>query len=384
MQNTESKKIHNNQIYTLAKKSLPLTKPKKERALSQLGKIIGEAFEKNQDSVIDEATNLAYKNSEVDVFNIISEEIQISVECMVFESKNHSFYSNIMLLPVLFKSQKNTEIILPSIKEMEILMKQSLVEDNIYSNANFINFAAYRFDQKTAENLSLKEWWSTHRDIAHKFLDGMQEDIESKNERTKIVNKDGFLMVYYVLHLHYDMESEDAPNLNFLDNRQFWTSVYQKFNQPNILQVIAIPPDGIFESLTGGKVFLEYEQFSLFMSIFANSREVEILVSPVETIDDPSQYCVFITNADDRTLVSFYAYDLYGGMDEIKNMFEIICKYSHKHSIPFYKSTDCVMVEQLNEYASSNISIDLNKVFKHSEYVDVMGAFVNLSNNSLH
>lgn len=374
MQNTEAKKTNQNKIYELAKKSLTLKNEKKDKILSKIGELIDDAFEKNNVEFIDEATNIAYKNSELEIFNVISDEIQISVECMLFEQNEHIYDSNIMLLPVMFKTLKNAEVTLPSIEELEKRMKSALVNSGKYPNADFINLAIYRFDQETAENLSIKEWWDSHKDIVEHFGQEEDEDSSNKTEHTQVTVEDGFLLTYYILHLHQDIENEEIPDLSVLDDKDFWKTIFKPLHQTAQLWIEALPPSGIFESITNGKILLENERLQSFLSDYVKP-ELELLLIPVEDTEDPSQYAVIMVDSEDRTLYSFYVYDIH---TDTREMFEIINEKALQVGIPVFKANKPITVDELNGFSKSEYSVDFNKVFKDADYLNLEDSFMGL------
>lgn len=375
MQKTESKKSSSNKIYELAKKSLHLKQEKKEKVLDQIGNLIDDAFEKGTVEFIDDAINIAYKNAEIEVFNIISDEVQISVECMFFKYKEKIYDSNIMLLPIMFKTNKNAEVTLPSIQAMEKIIKKALVNKRIYPNADFINLAVYRFDQETAENITMKNWWDSHKNIVEHFNQNEVESESQKNHESKVVIENGLLLSYYVIHLHHDIdEQENIPNISLMEDKEFWKNIFKPLHKTAQMWIEALPPASIFDAITDGKIFLENERLKNFLYDFI-TPEVEILLSPVEETDEPSQYAIIVVNQEDRTLISFYVYDIY---QDTKDLFELVNDYSLQKVAPLFKYNDNITVEELNEYTQSKGIVDLNKKFKNSEYINTTDTFIGI------
>lgn len=120
---------------------------------------INQSLKTGNDSVLAEALQLAESENKVAIFNHINGMINLSVTTLSHPDND----SHLFVFPIILQSQV-TNLVLPSIKEMEQVLRKNFETQNFTDlPLHNINFAPVILGKKAVLNMNMVEWHKIHR-----------------------------------------------------------------------------------------------------------------------------------------------------------------------------------------------------------------------------
>lgn len=130
-----------------------------KRLYDSISEQINESLKTGNDTVLAQALQLAEAENKVAIFNQINGMINLSVTTLSYPEND----SHLFVFPIILQSQV-TNLVLPSIKEMENVLRHNFEEQEFTTlPIHNINFAPVILGKKAVLNMNMVEWHKIHR-----------------------------------------------------------------------------------------------------------------------------------------------------------------------------------------------------------------------------
>jgi hypothetical protein len=187
-----------------------------KRLYNEIFQEINDSLKTGNDSVLTQALQFAEFENKVDIFNHINNMINFSVTSLSHQEND----SHLFVFPIILQT-KITNLILPSIKEMEQVFRKNLEEQNFtkFSVEN-INFAPVILGKKTVLNMNMVEWHKIHRVTQATLSNRNSRAIYEKPFSIQIDKSNTNLHLFFLTFIVITPKGEVPEFLNHLNINQ--------------------------------------------------------------------------------------------------------------------------------------------------------------------
>lgn len=365
------KEKQENQIYTLSKKiSLVKDEAQREKLLVKLNTILSKHFESEQTVLIEEALTKAIQDEDVDTVNLLMDEIHLEIEMLSFEDEGKEYDSVMQLMPVTLVTH-GSAVQLPSIDDFEAIIAQSLVNKKIIDKPEQFHLGTIFLSQEDVDTFTLQDWWNTHRDIIEEpDSKHYEENKKIRAGRIRVPIEKSVSMFYFVPVITYEDEQYDVMERIYDSHLEvnFWRTISEGLSSEECSLTI-FPPMGVAESMENSKYIMQDIEFSMFFDQFSSENEIEIGYIKVSDNED---YAVLFFDGEDNMLHQFYRYEIDGDSSDFVSMLVEKCLNAGKS---LYSFEDKVDMETLTNWSETEDAIDLDKIMKNSNLIDLEESF---------
>ncbi len=367
------KEVLKNNIYKLALDALEAKDQEKhEKLLNKLSLAIAKEFENSNTEIIEGAITQALDEQNSKITNLILDEANLEIELLSYEDDNNQEYDSVMqLMPFNVLSRKKS-ITIPPIEQVEKFIAQALLEQGIINRVEQFHLGTIFLSQEDVDSFSLQDWWNTHRDIIQEPENEHYEKNKQIRSNPIRVKLDKVISMFYFVPVITYKENEEVVMEKIYDSHmdvEFWQEIGHSFSSEDV-SITLFPPMGISESMENTKYIMQDVEFNLFFEEFSSEKEIEL--GYVSINDAPDDYVVLFFDGEDHSLHQFYRYETNGDSADFISMLVEKCINAGKNLYSFEKKVD---MDTLNEWSEQEESVDLSKLMKESNQIDLAESF---------
>jgi len=370
--------VQENKIYKIAKEiSISESDELNNKLIISLSEHISEHFEKNDSQYIENAIMQSVQEENAVITNIIMDEIHFDIENVFFEDeKGNEFDSTMYVMPCVVLN-RTYDVLFPSISNVESIICKHFIKNGIIENKTQFRLGTIRISQGKFDEMSLQDWWNTHRDIIDDDENG---DFSSENkqirELTNKIQMDKVISVFYFVPIIVNTDDNGDIVENIYESYihvDMWNSIGSEISDisDNDSKFTFFPPMPIAESTDNIKKIMQSLEFDLFFNQYAYMDSIEIAYAKIS--DSPFNYAILFFDGEDQTLVQFYKYDT--DDDTLSFIATLIekCIENPVRTLHFLEKE--IELKKLVEWSNAKQSIDLSYYLNGSNEIDLIEAY---------
>ncbi len=373
------KETKKNDIYELAKKITSIMDDESKekvfvKTVEKLNELIAKNLEDEESNLIEDAIEKALEDESGVIFEVLTDEINYEIENVLFEEGETEFDSTMYLMPCILVSNR-INVNIPSINQIEEEVRLGLLEAGLISDKSQFNVGTIRLGQDDLDEMSIRDWWVTHRDIIDEGSYSEKEKSDNdniRNAKTTLERNQAVSLFYFVVTIVNKDNNKEICDLIYDSqlNTELWSNMANKFSDENNKFTI-LPAMPVDESMDNADVILEMVNFELFFEDSAYEENTEI--GYIKISDAENQYAVLFFDGESNLLNRFYKYDTEGDNDFfVSNLIELCLKNPERTLYSFEKS---ITMKTLNLWREAEDIVDISDLLKEANQIDLVQAY---------